>query len=349
VLMWLVGGGVVFSGLIGSYVARISWSDHRSSRGVMLRDTAEILRQDRANYYRFGVRDPEDGGTGYFASPSHRGEIGWMLRHGAIERNLENEIQRGTPLVRVDIYDGHVDVHRTEEVYFPKRAEQRKQTPTVRTLGDDAMIQVRTYAGHEPMGFAGRNLEHSTVGEYYCQEGDREIAWAVIATAPRHNYTCHACAPVLSYCLYAKTPDGGWKRTISVMAAEKVGAWGSPPNTDEMALVHISSGHCALAMRTYYVNMGWGRGNYSLTAIEGGHARTLLSIPASAEDSGVDGTPHTDWTTTLRIKPGSERYHEIHLHRHGLADNRPIDYHVVYHYVGQHFVPDRDDPVAKAY
>ena len=39
VVMWLAGGGVVFSGLIGSYVARISWSDHRSSRGVMLRDT----------------------------------------------------------------------------------------------------------------------------------------------------------------------------------------------------------------------------------------------------------------------------------------------------------------------
>src|SRR3984957_18842556 len=44
--------------LIGSYVALLSEADHFNSNGQRLTSAAAIIRQDRANYHRYGIRDP---------------------------------------------------------------------------------------------------------------------------------------------------------------------------------------------------------------------------------------------------------------------------------------------------
>ena len=43
--------------LIESYTALLSEADHFNSSGQRLTSAAAIIRQDRANYYRYGVRD----------------------------------------------------------------------------------------------------------------------------------------------------------------------------------------------------------------------------------------------------------------------------------------------------
>jgi hypothetical protein len=46
--------------LMESYVAFLSEADHFNSNGERLRSAAAIIRQDRANFHRFGRRDPDD-------------------------------------------------------------------------------------------------------------------------------------------------------------------------------------------------------------------------------------------------------------------------------------------------
>lgn len=60
--------------LIGSYVARLSETDHFNSSGQRLTSAAAIIRQDRANFHRFGIKDPEDEGDAFFADEGNRAD-----------------------------------------------------------------------------------------------------------------------------------------------------------------------------------------------------------------------------------------------------------------------------------
>jgi hypothetical protein len=100
---------------IDSYTARISRQDHFSSRGNYLGKVSDILQQDRANYHRFGLRDSEDEGDRFFYSLRNRSRMGYLLRRGWIEPGLGSEIERGTPLVKVDVYRDHIEVRRASE------------------------------------------------------------------------------------------------------------------------------------------------------------------------------------------------------------------------------------------
>jgi len=54
------------------YGANISAKDRISSSGARLTTVKQILRQDRANYYKFNKRDAEDEDDGYFKSAKNR-------------------------------------------------------------------------------------------------------------------------------------------------------------------------------------------------------------------------------------------------------------------------------------
>jgi hypothetical protein len=96
-----------------TYVARLSVQDHYNSNGVRLLTAAGIIRQDRANYYEFGKRDPEDQPDAFFSSVANRARLEEMLLHGTISPATNNEIVNGTPLIVVKVYENFiaVDVH----------------------------------------------------------------------------------------------------------------------------------------------------------------------------------------------------------------------------------------------
>lgn len=54
------------------YSTKISNNDRYNSSGHRLTSVAAILRQDRANYYKFNLADRGDQGDGYFYSKSRR-------------------------------------------------------------------------------------------------------------------------------------------------------------------------------------------------------------------------------------------------------------------------------------
>jgi hypothetical protein len=90
-----------------SYVARLSAADHFNSRGERLTSAAAIIRQDRANYHLFGIRDPEDEGDVFFSSKANREILERMLENGSSTRQALFEIVNGTPLVVVTICQDH--------------------------------------------------------------------------------------------------------------------------------------------------------------------------------------------------------------------------------------------------
>jgi hypothetical protein len=92
--------------LIGSYVALLSEADHFNSSGQRLTSAAAIIRQDRANFHRFGVKDPQDESDTFFADEGNRAALEQMLERGRADPGVLARIVNGTSLVRVDIYRG---------------------------------------------------------------------------------------------------------------------------------------------------------------------------------------------------------------------------------------------------
>ena len=96
--------------LVESYTAFLSEADHFNSNGQRLTSAAAIIRQDRANFHRFGRGDPGDEGDRFFASIDNRAAMERMLERGRSSPAAINAIVNRTPLIRVDIYrdaDGH--------------------------------------------------------------------------------------------------------------------------------------------------------------------------------------------------------------------------------------------------
>lgn len=89
---------------LAEYSVRLSASDHYNSRGVKLTSAAGILRQDRANYYKFNKRDREDQ-PGWGETITERADFTDAAVEGLSEKSTLNAILRGTPLVSVLIVE----------------------------------------------------------------------------------------------------------------------------------------------------------------------------------------------------------------------------------------------------
>lgn len=94
----------------GHYTARLGSNDHFNSNGVRLTTAAAIIRQDRANFHRFGVRDAEDEWDGFFASAENRARLENLISAGTMSSATRSAIVNGQPLIHVDIYDGYINV-----------------------------------------------------------------------------------------------------------------------------------------------------------------------------------------------------------------------------------------------
>ena len=97
-------------GPLGHYTARLGPQDHFNSAGQRLRTVAAILRQDRANFHRFGRGDDEDQSDDFFDDANNRAALERLIARGRMSRAVANAIINGEPLVHVDVYDGYVVV-----------------------------------------------------------------------------------------------------------------------------------------------------------------------------------------------------------------------------------------------
>jgi hypothetical protein len=100
----------ILGGYTESYTARLSPADHYNSNGVRLHSAAAIIRQDRANYYVYRIRDSEDEPDSFFSIKSNRARMEQMLENGRATPDAVYKIVNETPLIRVDIYSTGINV-----------------------------------------------------------------------------------------------------------------------------------------------------------------------------------------------------------------------------------------------
>ncbi|HPT50363.1 MAG TPA: hypothetical protein PLS67_12985 [Accumulibacter sp.] len=119
----LFAGGVLLLALSAHadplcvYQARVSEADKTNSQGenlanggVSVSTMAAIIRQDRANFHEFNVRDAEDESDCVFASKKNRATMESMLKKGDVSPSALQRIVNGNPLIRVEVYRDYVNV-----------------------------------------------------------------------------------------------------------------------------------------------------------------------------------------------------------------------------------------------
>ena len=90
--------------LIGSYNAWLSHADHYNSNGQRLTSAAAIIRQDRANFHKFGIQDDGDESDSYFDNVDNRALLEQMLNDGTSDPGVLRQIVNGNVMIHVDIY-----------------------------------------------------------------------------------------------------------------------------------------------------------------------------------------------------------------------------------------------------
>jgi len=90
--------------LIGSYVAYIGWEDLHNSNGQRLTQYWQIIRQDRANFHRFGIRHDGDQWDPFFADANNRATLERLVMNSGIDSHSRRMITQGNTPVFVEIF-----------------------------------------------------------------------------------------------------------------------------------------------------------------------------------------------------------------------------------------------------
>lgn len=95
--------------LLDSYDALLSWNDHHNSSGERLTAPWQIIRQDRANFHRYGRADPQDQWDSFFGSQTNREIAERMVAQGRISSSVAAAIVSNEVMVHVEVW-GYGDV-----------------------------------------------------------------------------------------------------------------------------------------------------------------------------------------------------------------------------------------------
>jgi hypothetical protein len=95
-------------GAICSYRAYIDQKDLYASDGLRLKTPSDILRQDRANYHKYGIQQEGDTDDEYFNTAAHR-ELFERIPVRCSQR-LGSAIVDGDVTVGVTVYEDYIQV-----------------------------------------------------------------------------------------------------------------------------------------------------------------------------------------------------------------------------------------------
>jgi hypothetical protein len=99
-----LGGAALAQEVVGGYTAYIGEDDLYNSKGERLTEPWQVLRQDRANFYKFGIRQAGDEADPFFADVNNRAAMEQMVMHGSIDPRAARNLLKGGATVYVTIY-----------------------------------------------------------------------------------------------------------------------------------------------------------------------------------------------------------------------------------------------------
>ena len=90
--------------VVGGYAAWIGTDDLYNSEGARLSQPWQVLRQDRANYHRFGIWQEGDEWDPFFEDADNRAAMERMIMEGYISPAAARAIVQGNVMVYVTIH-----------------------------------------------------------------------------------------------------------------------------------------------------------------------------------------------------------------------------------------------------
>jgi hypothetical protein len=97
-------------GMVDTYCAQISENDKFNSDGEALTGAAAMIQQDRANFHRFDLRDPDDQPDTTFEDAEARARIPDLIDNGFIPADVAEAIETDEPVVCAIVYDDAMDI-----------------------------------------------------------------------------------------------------------------------------------------------------------------------------------------------------------------------------------------------
>jgi len=89
--------------VIGGYQAYIGNADLYNSKGVALSAPWQVIRQDRANFHRFGVQQNGDDWDAWFSSADNRAALERWVMNGSMSPSARSRIMAGGATIYVEI------------------------------------------------------------------------------------------------------------------------------------------------------------------------------------------------------------------------------------------------------
>ena len=89
--------------VIGSYQAYIGTQDLYNSNGVALSAPWQVIRQDRANVHKFGIRQTGDQSDNWFGSAENRAALETWVMNGSMDPTARAKIMAGGATIHVEI------------------------------------------------------------------------------------------------------------------------------------------------------------------------------------------------------------------------------------------------------
>lgn len=103
VLAVLTSGAAMAQNVIGGYQAVIGTADLFNSKGVALSAPWQVIRQDRANFHRFGIQQSGDQWDAWFGSADNRAALEQWVMNGAMSASARARIMAGGATIYVEI------------------------------------------------------------------------------------------------------------------------------------------------------------------------------------------------------------------------------------------------------
>lgn len=100
----LIAAPMSAQSLLGSYSAWIGPHDLHNSRGQRLWEPSQIIRQDRANFHRFNLRDGGDGGDPWFSNANARASLERAVMGWNFTSEQRRMITQGGTWVQLDLF-----------------------------------------------------------------------------------------------------------------------------------------------------------------------------------------------------------------------------------------------------
>ena len=98
-----VAGPALGQNVIGGYQAFIGTDDLYNSKGVALSAHWQVIRQDRANFHKFGLQQAGDQWDNWFGSYDNRAALERWVMNSAMSPSDRSRIMSGGATIYVEI------------------------------------------------------------------------------------------------------------------------------------------------------------------------------------------------------------------------------------------------------